>query len=132
LALFNLLPESPERGLRELALWQSVIRLLGALRGVAAPETIEASERAAELAQTSGQLTQLVDSMTAKGLTAFFSSDLPAAGVLAEPDARGCPSRRQPEQPWARAMLADIYNWFTEGFDTADLKDAKALLEELS
>jgi len=32
----------------------------------------------------------------------------------------------------ARAMLAEIYNWFTEGFDTADLKDAKALLEELS
>jgi len=32
----------------------------------------------------------------------------------------------------ARAMLADIYNWFTEGFDTADLKDAKALLDELS
>jgi predicted ATPase len=31
----------------------------------------------------------------------------------------------------ARAMLADIYNWFTEGFDTPDLKDAKALLDEL-
>jgi class 3 adenylate cyclase/tetratricopeptide (TPR) repeat protein len=31
----------------------------------------------------------------------------------------------------ARAMLADIYSWFTEGFDTADLKDAKALLEQL-
>jgi predicted ATPase len=31
----------------------------------------------------------------------------------------------------ARSMLANIYNWFTEGFDTADLKDAKALLEEL-
>jgi predicted ATPase len=29
----------------------------------------------------------------------------------------------------ARAMLAEIYNWFTEGFDTADLKDAKALLD---
>jgi len=29
-------------------------------------------------------------------------------------------------------MLADIYGWFTEGFDTADLKDAKALLDELS
>ena len=29
-------------------------------------------------------------------------------------------------------MLADNYNWFTEGFDTADLKDAKALLEELN
>jgi tetratricopeptide (TPR) repeat protein len=32
----------------------------------------------------------------------------------------------------ARAMLADIYGWFTEGFDTADLKDAKALLQELN
>ena len=32
----------------------------------------------------------------------------------------------------ARAMLADIYGWFTEGFDTADLKDAKALLDGLS
>jgi class 3 adenylate cyclase/predicted ATPase len=30
-----------------------------------------------------------------------------------------------------RAMLAEIYNWFTEGFDTADLKDARALLDEL-
>ena len=29
-------------------------------------------------------------------------------------------------------MLAEIYNWFTEGFDTVDLKEAKALLEELS
>ena len=32
----------------------------------------------------------------------------------------------------ARAMLAEIYNWFTEGFDTRDLKDAKELLYELS
>src|SRR5580693_2662142 len=30
----------------------------------------------------------------------------------------------------ALTMLADIYNWFTEGFDTADLKDAKTLLDE--
>jgi predicted ATPase len=32
----------------------------------------------------------------------------------------------------ARAMLAEIYGWFTEGFDTADLKDAKAQLDELN
>jgi len=32
----------------------------------------------------------------------------------------------------ARELLAPVYNWFTEGFDTADLKDAKALLSELS
>ncbi len=31
----------------------------------------------------------------------------------------------------ARALLAPVYDWFTEGFDTADLKDAKALLDEL-
>jgi len=32
----------------------------------------------------------------------------------------------------ARQLLAETYGWFTEGFDTADLKEAKALLEELS
>jgi predicted ATPase len=32
----------------------------------------------------------------------------------------------------ARASIAEIYGWFTEGFDTADLKDAKALLDELA
>jgi predicted ATPase len=32
----------------------------------------------------------------------------------------------------ARAMLAEIYGWFTEGFDTADLKDAEALLDKLA
>ena len=39
---------------------------------------------------------------------------------------------KQGKREEARAMLAEIYGWFTEGFDTADLKDAKALLEELS
>jgi hypothetical protein len=32
----------------------------------------------------------------------------------------------------ARKLLTEIYGWFTEGFDTADLKEAKALLEELT
>jgi predicted ATPase len=31
----------------------------------------------------------------------------------------------------ARQVLAEVYGWFTEGFDTADLREAKALLEEL-
>ncbi|MFZ2059653.1 MAG: hypothetical protein WAU82_01450, partial [Candidatus Binatus sp.] len=38
---------------------------------------------------------------------------------------------RQGKRDKARSMLAEIYDWFTEGFDTADLKDAKALMEEL-
>jgi predicted ATPase len=31
----------------------------------------------------------------------------------------------------ARELLAPLYDWFTEGFNTADLKDAKALLDQL-
>jgi predicted ATPase len=44
--------------------------------------------------------------------------------------ARWLRSRNRPSE--ARATLADIYDWFTEGFDTADLKEAKTLLEGLS
>ena len=38
------------------------------------------------------------------------------------------PGKRQE----AHDLLAPVYNWFTEGFDTADLKDARALLSELT
>jgi class 3 adenylate cyclase/tetratricopeptide (TPR) repeat protein len=40
--------------------------------------------------------------------------------------------QKQGRRDEARAMLAEIYNWFTEGFDTVDLMDAKALLDELA
>ncbi len=40
--------------------------------------------------------------------------------------------QRQGRTGEARKLLGDIYGWFTEGFDTADLKEAKALLEELT
>ncbi len=39
--------------------------------------------------------------------------------------------QQQGKKEDARRMLAEIYRWFTEGFDTADLKEAKALLEDL-
>jgi predicted ATPase len=39
---------------------------------------------------------------------------------------------QQGKRAEARAMLAEIYGWFTEGFTTADLKNAKALLEQLN
>jgi predicted ATPase len=53
------------------------------------------------------------------------SWELRAATSLARLLAR----QRKPEQ--ARALLAPIYDWFTEGFETADLKAAKALLDLL-
>ncbi len=37
----------------------------------------------------------------------------------------------QTKRQEARDLLAPVYDWFTEGFDTPDLKDAKALLDEL-
>ena len=40
--------------------------------------------------------------------------------------------RDQGKVQQARPLLAPVYRWFTEGFDTRDLKDAKALLEELA
>jgi predicted ATPase len=43
--------------------------------------------------------------------------------------ARLCRGQGRPTE--ARDLLAPIYGWFTEGFDTPDLKDAKALLAEL-
>jgi hypothetical protein len=39
--------------------------------------------------------------------------------------------QQQGKQHEAHQMLSEIYNWFTEGFDTKDLQDAKALLADL-
>ena len=40
--------------------------------------------------------------------------------------------QQQDKKEQARQLLAEIYGWFTEGFDTKDLQEAKVLLEELS
>jgi len=40
--------------------------------------------------------------------------------------------QQQSKKKPARKLLADMYGWFTEGFDTADLHEAKALLEALA
>ena len=40
--------------------------------------------------------------------------------------------QQQDKKADAHQMLSEIYGWFTEGFDTKDLQEAKALLEELT
>jgi adenylate cyclase len=40
--------------------------------------------------------------------------------------------QQQGKKGEARTLLAEIYGWFTEGFDTKDLQDAKALLDTLA
>ena len=39
--------------------------------------------------------------------------------------------QQQGKRTEAHKLLSDVYNWFTEGFDTKDLQEAKTLLEEL-
>jgi len=39
---------------------------------------------------------------------------------------------KQGQPTEARATVQSVYSWFTEGFDTADLRDAKALLDEMA
>jgi predicted ATPase len=66
-------------------------------------------------------------------MTAFFLGSA-ASQILGTPrrrESRASLARRgRPQQ--ARELLAPAYGWFTEGFDTRDLKEAKALLEELA
>jgi len=80
-SLITLLPESPERDSRELDLRQSIVLMLYYTSGYSTPETIDATERAAALAEKTGNLTQLVVSLGSRSGTAFFSGDL-AAGRL--------------------------------------------------
>jgi len=84
LTLLEALPESAEYNDRELELSQSVVSMLYVTKGYTALETVEATEWAAELAQKSGNLTQLVDVMVSRGFTAYFSGDSTTAGALAD------------------------------------------------
>ena len=53
-------------------------------------------------------------------------------GVCVHPVSLSRLWQRQGKRAEARQLLAEVYGWFTEGFDTADLQVAKALLQELS
>jgi tetratricopeptide (TPR) repeat protein len=82
--LLGLLPESRERDLRELKIRQSLVKMLHLTKGYSAPETIDATERAAALAEKSGNLRELLNLMIATGVNALSSGDLPAAGANAD------------------------------------------------
>ena len=55
-----------------------------------------------------------------------------AGAALATPEPTPVTPARRRKRDEARELLAPVYGWFTEGFDTLDLKEAKALLDELS
>ena len=84
LALLNLLPESPERDLRELELRQSAYILVFMIKGGVAPETVNATERITALAEKSGNLAALHSSLLMRASGAWLSGDYPTMGALAD------------------------------------------------
>jgi hypothetical protein len=67
-----------------------------------------------------------------QGLVAAL--DRNEGGFIARMATKSCwrTNGRQWRRGWIASSLAPVYGWFTEGFETADLKDAKALLREWS
>ena len=92
----------------------------------------------ARLHHLKGELLLMLNSSNAEGAESCFRTAVEIArrqgAKLWELKATNSLARllaKQGRRDEARAMLAEIYGWFTEGFDTRDLKEAKALLGEL-
>jgi tetratricopeptide (TPR) repeat protein len=84
LALLNRLPESADRDARELQFRHSLVSMLHVTHGWAAPETVAAAERVEILAKRSGNLGQLVASLTTRCFHAYIAGELPLAAALAD------------------------------------------------
>jgi adenylate cyclase len=92
----------------------------------------------AELLRLNGELTLLTGSHKAGAAEDCFRQAIGTAQLQLSKawELRATTSlarlyKRQGRHPEARQLLSDIYGWFTEGFDTPDLRSAKALLDEL-
>src|SRR5262249_35464030 len=83
LTLVNRLPESPGRDLQELRLRRAVVGGLSVTKGYAAPETIDAVERTAPLAEKGGNLAELINWVGSRCVIAGISGDFSAAVKLA-------------------------------------------------
>ena len=93
----------------------------------------------AEVNRTAGEITLLSPEPDAAKAEAYFDRALAVARQQQAKswELRAAMSlarlwRDQGKVQQARELLAPVYGWFTEGFDTGDLKEAKALLEDLA
>jgi predicted ATPase len=133
LALLYKLPESPERTRRELAVQVMLGPMVSALKGYAAPEVEQAYLRAHQLCEQVGGLprhaagqARLQQALAIARQQQAKSLELRAAMSLARL------WQQQGQHTEAYELLAPVYHWFTEGFATADLQEAKSLLAQLS
>jgi predicted ATPase len=102
-------------------------------------ETTKQSWCEAEVYRTAGEIALMSPERDAAKAEGYFDRALEAARAQQAKslELRAAISmarlwRDQGEPRRARELLAPVYDWFTEGFDTLDLKEAKALLEELA
>jgi predicted ATPase len=113
--------------------WRSISEAIAAI------ETTKERWHEAEVHRTAGEITLMSREGDAAKAEAYFERALAVARQqhakswelrAAMSLARLWRDQGKPQQ--ARELLAPVYGWFTEGFDTRDLMDAKALLEELA
>ena len=106
---------------------------------VTAAETTKERWHEADIHRIAGEIARLSSEPNAAKAEAYFERALTVARTQQAKswELRAAMSvarmwRDQGRHQQARDLLAPVYGWFTEGFDTLDLKEAKALLEELA
>jgi predicted ATPase len=124
------------RAYAELGQFGDAWRCIG--EAVMAVETTKETWFEAEINRMAGDIALLLAEPDAAKAQAYFERALAVARAQQAKswELRAAMSmarlwRDQGKRQQARELLAPVYNWFTEGFDTLDLKEAKALLDEL-
>jgi predicted ATPase len=120
----------------DLGQFEKAWRCIG--EAMTAVETTKEKWCEAEIHRTAGEIERMSPASDAAKAEAHFER---AIAIALEQKAKSWELRvatsmarlwrDQGKRPLARDLLAPIYGWFTEGFDTPDLKEAKALLDEL-
>jgi predicted ATPase len=121
----------------ELGLFDSAWRCVG--EAMTTVETTKGRWLEAEVYRTGSEVALRSPEQDAAKAEAYFEHALAVAGQQQAKfwELRASMSfarlwRDQGKVSEARELLAPVYGWFTEGFDTRDLKEAKVLLEELA
>jgi predicted ATPase len=125
------------RAYAQLGQFDDAWRSIG--EGVTAAETTKATWFEAEVNRIAGEIALLSPKPDAAKAETYFEHALAIARAQQAKswELRAAMSmarlwRDQGKRDEARELLAPVYGWFAEGFDTRDLKEAKGLLEELA
>jgi tetratricopeptide (TPR) repeat protein len=113
-AMMSSLPESSELVARELELRRAVFSMLWVTKGFSAPETNAVAERAAALAEKSGDLTQYCNWIRSQCLATFLAGKLPAAAKLAD-QALELALREGSPNSIGRAQMLQLTTCFWQG-----------------